>query len=81
MVIPSVTGQRTVREFVTAALARPTVPPEYGTLLGTLANLDALSTGTVAELDHALRGLLDAYGHRLDAWHASLAAERLAQKR
>ncbi len=33
------------------------------------------------ELDRALRGLLDSYSHRLDAWFTSLATRRLGQLR
>jgi hypothetical protein len=81
VVIPSVTGQRTVREFVTAAIAGATVPPEYAPLRDMLAGLDVLGACPAEELDHALRGLFDAYSYRLDAWYTSLATRRLATVR
>jgi hypothetical protein len=81
VVIPSVTGQQTVREFVTAAVAGGAGPPEHAPLRDTLASLDFLGTCSVDELDQALRGLLDAYSHRLDAWYTSLATSRLATVR
>ncbi|MDQ3763210.1 MAG: hypothetical protein M3460_16680, partial [Actinomycetota bacterium] len=78
VVIPSVTGQQTVRQFVTAAIQRGTiVPTEYQLLTITLASLEFLGTRPAEELDRALRGLLDAYSHRLDAWYTSLATRRL----
>ncbi len=46
-----------------------------------LDELDGLSTRPPDELDRALRGLLDAYSHRLDAWYTSLATRRLAALR
>jgi hypothetical protein len=90
VVIPTVTGQRTVREFVTAAIggggggggaAAGTVAPDYQPLHDVLADLDFLGTRPAGELDQALRGLLDAYSHRLDAWYTSLATRRLATLR
>jgi hypothetical protein len=82
VVIPTVTGQQTVRQFVTAAVKRGArVPPEYATLSGVLGSLEYLGTRPAEELDRALRGLLDAYGHRLDAWYTSLATRRLAAVR
>lgn len=91
VVIPGVTGQRTVREHVTAALVAAAgspdntlggdVPGEIATAHRVLGLLQALASSSVDELDRALRGLLDAYGHRLDAWYTSLAARRLAALR
>jgi hypothetical protein len=81
VVIPSVTGQQTVREFVTRALTGGAVPSEYAPLRDMLASLDFLATRSADELDHALRGLLDVYSHRLDAWYTSLATRRLASLR
>jgi hypothetical protein len=81
VVIPSVTGTQTVREFITAALASGPVAPDDVPLHDMLASLDFLSTCSAGDLDHALRGLLDAYSHRLDAWYTSLASRRLATVR
>jgi hypothetical protein len=82
VVIPTVTGQATVRQFVTAAIKRgATVPADYRPLSDMLASLEFLSGCPAEELDRALRGLLDAYSHRLDAWYTSLATRRLARVR
>jgi hypothetical protein len=81
VVIPGVTGSQTVREFVTAALGGAAGPVELTALDRVLRALDSLSTRSPAELDHGLRGLLDAYGYRLDAWYTSLATRRLARMR
>lgn len=81
VVIPGVTGERTVREFVTAAIAGDAVAPDYAPLRDVLNGLEFLATRSTEELDHALRGLLDAYSYRLDAWYTSLATRRLATVR
>jgi hypothetical protein len=78
VVIPGVTGQQTVREAVTAAVADGAGPAEHAPTRDMLASLDVLGGCSVEELDQALRGLLDAYSHRLDAWYTSLATRRLA---
>ena len=54
---------------------------DLATLRRVLDELDGLSTRPPDELDRALRGLLDAYSHRLDAWYTSLATRRLAALR
>ena len=77
VVIPGVTGQRTVRQFVNDALSQAGSTAEVATVQRVLAELDELAACSAAELDPALRGLLDAYGHRLDAWYTSLATRRL----
>ena len=81
VVIPGVTGPRTVRAFVTDRLAEVGPPAEVATLQRVLAALDGLSSCPPDELDRALRGLLDVYSHRLDAWYTSLATRRLAAVR
>jgi len=81
-VIPTVTGTQTVRQFVTAAVARGRrPPPDYAVLGDMLASLEWLATRSVGELDRALRGWLDACAFRLDAWFTSLAQRRLAALR
>ncbi|HEU4330084.1 MAG TPA: hypothetical protein VFR40_03145, partial [Lapillicoccus sp.] len=79
VVIPGVTDGRTVRERVTADLTG--TGADLSTARRVLAGLDELSTRPPAELDRALRGLLDVYSHRLDAWYTSLATRRLAAVR
>ena len=81
VVIPGVTGQQTVRAFVTDRLAEADPPAELATVQRVLTALDALSSCPPDVLDRALRGLLDAYSHRLDAWYTSLATRRLAAVR
>jgi hypothetical protein len=82
LVIPGVTGQQTVRQFVTAAVRKgATVPPDYRTLDDMLASLEWLASRPAEQLDRALRGLLDVYAYRLDAWYTSLATRRLAALR
>jgi hypothetical protein len=81
LVIPSVTGQQTVREVVISRLATNPAEPDLAPLARILASLDRLAGCSAGELDLALRGLLDSYSHRLDAWYTSLAARRLAAVR
>lgn len=79
LVIPALTGQQTVRQFVSAAIARGTPPTNNVRVLAdTLAAAEFLGTCSVDELERALRGMLDAYAYRLDAWITSLASRRLA---
>ena len=80
VMIPGVTGSQTVRAFVTDRLAGGTAD-DLATLRRVLDELDGLSSRPPDELDRALRGLLDAYSHRLDAWYTSLATRRLAALR
>ncbi len=82
VVIPSVTAAATVRQFVTAAIQHgATVPADYRPLSDMLASLEFLGGRPAEELDRALRGLLDAYSYRLDAWYTSLATRRLTRVR
>ena len=82
VVIPSLTGRQTVRQFVTAAVTRGATPTAtVRTLSDTLDALEWLGTRSVDELERALRGLLDGYAYRLDAWITSLATRRLARSR
>jgi len=75
-------GQRSVRKTVTDKI-RPgaTLGSDVVELGGTLASLEWLSGRPAEELDHGLRGLLDSYAYRLDAWFTSLATRRLASVR
>jgi hypothetical protein len=82
VVIPGVTGSQTVRQFVTMSVRRGAKPPpDYASLGETLTALERLATRRVGELDRGLRGLLDCYAHRYDAWATSLAHRRLEAMR
>ena len=81
-VVATLTGEKTVRQFVTAAVARGVKPvPDVAVLADMLASLEFLATRSVGELDRALRGWLDACAFRLDAWFTSLAQRRLTAMR
>ena len=81
-IVATITGEKTVRQFVTAAVARGVKPvPDVAVLADMLASLEFLATRSVGELDRALRGWLDACAFRLDAWFTSLAQRRLASLR
>lgn len=77
-----VLGSHSVRATVTDAI-RPgaTGNRRFGELASAIASIEWLSQRPVGELDRALRGLLDAYAYRLDAWLTSLASRRLASVR
>jgi hypothetical protein len=76
-------AQQSVRQIVTAGIrAGGGAAAGDGTALeSTLESLEWLAARPVDELDRALRGVLDSYSHRLDAWFTSLATRRLAQLR
>lgn len=78
VVIPTVTRSLTVRQFVTSAVKRGVkTPPDYKALGEMLASMEALAKCPADQLDRALRGVLDIYAYRLDAWLTSLATRRL----
>jgi hypothetical protein len=82
VVIAGITGQQTVRQFVTASVKRgAAVPPDYRSLGEMLASLELVAQRPADQIERALRGLLDAYAYRLDAWFTSLATRRLATVR
>jgi hypothetical protein len=82
LVLPAMTGKTPVAAWIAARLRGPEAPPDaLKDLAGFLASLDALATRPASEIDRALRGVLDAYSHRLDAWLTSLATARLAAMR
>lgn len=89
-----VTGPRPVRRQVPIPLLRRLIErsivvthddyrPTLSAAIARLARVaDTDETGDpVGELERLTRETLGLLTHRLDAWHASLAAERLAQKR
>jgi hypothetical protein len=82
VVIPTITRTLTVRQFVTAAVRRGVrTPPDYAALGAMLTSMEALAKCPADQLDRALRGVLDIYAYRLDAWYTSLATRRLATLR
>ncbi|MEP6492957.1 MAG: hypothetical protein ABJF01_09790 [bacterium] len=82
VVLPSVTGTRTVRQTVAAAVATgATVPPEHVVLSDMLASLEFLGHQPADQLERCLRSLLDGFSYRLDAWITSVASRRLATMR
>jgi hypothetical protein len=82
VVIPTITRSLTVRQFVTAAVKRGIrTPADYQALGDMLASLDVIATKPADQLERALRGVLDLYAFRLDAWYTSLATRRLTALR
>jgi hypothetical protein len=82
VVLPSVTGTKTVRQFVTAAIAPgATVPPEQSGLVDMLASVEWLGHQPADQLERCLRNVLDGFSFRLDAWITSIASRRLATMR
>lgn len=90
MVLPGLTGNATIADHVARGyrarlqdlpglLDAPEDPlhrlARFGTAVGTLTEAPA------DQLEWALRGVLDLYSTRLDAWLTSLAAARLAEHR
>jgi len=82
VVIPTVTGTQTVRQFVTKAVRKGVaVAPDYQSLGEALTSLESLATCPVAQIERSFRGLLDVYAYRLDAWYSSMATKRLGDVR
>jgi hypothetical protein len=82
LVIPALSGTKTVRDDIAAALSRNDVlGGQLRTTAQFLAALDWLADRPQALLDRAARGVLDACSFRLDAWLTSLASRRLADIR
>jgi hypothetical protein len=82
VVIPTVTGTRTVRQFVTAAIARGAViPADYSAVASMLSSVEWLATQPADQIERCLRNVLDGFSFRLDAWLTSLASRRLATAR
>ena len=88
-VVPDLTGEKTISEFVSAQFREKIVLPGLLDVpedpLHLLKRLhDALATLAAAppdQLEWAFRGVLDLYSTRLDAWITSLATARLAEHR
>ena len=66
-------GQESVRQIVTAGIRAGggAVAGDGTALESALESLEWLAARPADELDRVLRGLLDSYSHRLDAWFAS----------
>jgi hypothetical protein len=82
LVIPSVTGAKTVRQFVTTGIGRGVkVAPDYHTLDDMLKSVEWLATQPADQIERCLRDVLDGFSFRLDAWITSIASRRLAATR
>jgi hypothetical protein len=82
LVIPTLSGTKTVRDDIAAALSRNDIlGGQLRTTAQFLSALDWLGDRSQALLDRAARGVLDACSFRLDAWLTSLASRRLADIR
>jgi hypothetical protein len=82
LVIPALSGTKTVRDDIAAALSRNDVlGGQLKTTAQFLSALDWLGDRPQSLLDKACRGVLDACSFRLDAWLTSLASRRLADIR
>jgi hypothetical protein len=82
LVLPATTGTLTLAAWIAARVRAPgNAPVQLRDLTDFLSSLDALAGRPANEIDRALRGVLDACSHRLDAWLTSLATARLAALR
>jgi hypothetical protein len=82
LVLPLTTGSETVGDWISNRIRAGSTPPvELRDLVAFLGRLDELATRPAGEIDRALRGLLDCFSHRLDAWYTALATARLAALR
>jgi hypothetical protein len=84
-VIPGLTGSRTVAEHVRVELAAllggTGSRPGLDGMRRLIDALDGLRDVPGEDVEWALRGLLDLYSYRLDAWLTGLATARLAEQR
>ncbi|HTE47842.1 MAG TPA: hypothetical protein VK636_21555 [Gemmatimonadaceae bacterium] len=82
VVIPAVTGTKTVRQFVTDAIAPGAIiPGDYGAVASALASIEWLGAQPADQIERCLINVLDGFSYRLDAWITSLASKRLATAR
>lgn len=81
LVIPTLTGQRTVSSYLADGLARGARASNFTSLNAFLASLDRLANVPALDLDRATRAVLDCCAYRLDAWLTSLATRRLGDLR
>jgi hypothetical protein len=84
-VIPGLTGHRTVAEHVrqelAPVLAGTGTRPGLDGVRRVVTALDRLRGASGEDVEWGLRGLLDLYWYRLDAWLTGLATARLAELR
>ncbi|HEX2309925.1 MAG TPA: hypothetical protein VHH91_04350, partial [Vicinamibacterales bacterium] len=79
VVVPAVTGERTIREFLESLTTFDTTHVKaLGEFRASLAHLQSRDSET---LQYLLQGTLDLAAHRLDAWVTSFATKRLAAMR
>jgi hypothetical protein len=84
--VPGASSGRTIAEQVRADIleivggTRPP-RPELDGLTRTVRALDRLRDVPGEEVEWGLRGLLEVFSHRLDAWHTGLAHDRLTRLR
>ena len=82
LVIPSITGKNTVRQFVTSSIAPGVkIAADYRTLDDMLKSVEFLAKQPADQLERCLRDVLDGFSFRLDAWITSMAMRRLAASR
>lgn len=82
VVIPTVTGTKTVRQTVAAAITvGATVPPDQARLADMLASVEFLGHQPADQLERCFKNILDGFSYRLDAWITSIASRRLATMR
>jgi hypothetical protein len=79
LVLPATTGSISIGTWIATRIRGPVsnLPSAIGDLASFLTSLDELATRPAAEIDRALRGVLDSFSHRLDAWYTALASARL----
>ena len=75
------TNDRALVSHLHDLLAEPHIHPAVRDIHAFDEALTVLAERPAREVDQALRGLLDAGSHRLDAWITSLATRRLAAQR
>ena len=77
-----VLGGQPVRKTVSTGIGSTAGSPvSFAELGATLTAIEWLAARPAAELERGLRGLLDSYAYRIDAWFTSLATRRLARVR
>jgi hypothetical protein len=79
--IPGLTGTGTVADLVRGQLGGTGAAPAVDGVRRLIAALDRLGDEPGERVEWALRGLLDLYAYRFDAWCTALATQRLADLR
>lgn len=83
MKITELTKDKNLADYIADQLKLSLAPekPELRTLANFLQNLDMLAKIPATEIDRCLRGVLDCYAYRYDAWATSLASRRMSDIR